>query len=177
MPSNEDIKEALGYDRNDPTVIVRQIPFDGLSERLEGGKGFSLDDVMTRMDDILGPNVVEARIPHAGDDPEDEVTAAETSAETPRAETGEERFDRQESAAAAVMDEVFEELERAVQRHGSMHSPHEGYAVIKEELDELWDEVKANHGLTGMARDEALQVAAMAVRYVLDLDPRYTGTI
>ena len=52
-----------------------------------------------------------------------------------------------------------------------MNGPHEGYAVILEELDELWDEVKANRGTGGQAAREALQVAAMALRYILDVSP------
>lgn len=32
---------------------------------------------------------------------------------------------------------VDEELTRARAKHGPMHGPHEGYAVILEELDEL----------------------------------------
>lgn len=44
-----------------------------------------------------------------------------------------------------------------------MASLHEGYAILKEEVDELWDEIKANR--TGKSvRGEALQVAAVALR-------------
>ncbi len=50
-----------------------------------------------------------------------------------------------------------------------MHSPHEGYAVIREELDELWDEIKRDRGRELPAMEEAVQIAAMGVRYVLDL--------
>ena len=70
------------------------------------------------------------------------------------------------------MCEVCDEVQRAVHKHASMHSPHEGYAVIKEELDELWDEIKADRGRQGSARKETVQVAAMAVRYLLDVDPK-----
>jgi hypothetical protein len=49
--------------------------------------------------------------------------------------------------------------------------PHEGYAVILEELDELWDEVRASKPGADCAtmRTEALQVAAMALRFVHDV--------
>lgn len=70
-----------------------------------------------------------------------------------------------DSILRAVGDEVL----RALDKFPPFNSPHEGYAVIKEELEELWDEVKANRGRTREARDEAVQIAAMAVRYVLDL--------
>lgn len=47
------------------------------------------------------------------------------------------------------------------------HSGHEGYAVIKEELEELWDAVKADD--SAQARREVVQIAAMALRYLTDL--------
>src|ERR1700704_4221077 len=59
------------------------------------------------------------------------------------------------------------EYERAAARHGAFSSGHEAYAVIREELDELWDEVKSTDGM-GRACEEAVQVAAMALRF-LDL--------
>jgi hypothetical protein len=85
---------------------------------------------------------------------------------------GEQRVRVQAPAAALVLNEVFAEIKKAIKGHGPMHSGHEGFAVIREELDELWDEVKADRGKQASARTEAIQVAAMAVRYVLDLDPR-----
>lgn len=68
-----------------------------------------------------------------------------------------------------VLREVDEELSNAISRFPAFNSPHEGKAVIEEELDELWEHVKANTGRSKEARQEALQVAAMALRYVLDL--------
>jgi hypothetical protein len=61
------------------------------------------------------------------------------------------------------------ELIKAMTKHAPMNSPHEGHSVIREELDELWDHVKADTGRTTAARKEARQVAAMGLRYVLDL--------
>jgi hypothetical protein len=72
---------------------------------------------------------------------------------------------------------VLDELARATRKFGVFHSAHEGYAVIAEELDELWDEVKKNKGGVDysapvarcrMAR-EAIQVAAMALRFLVDV--------
>lgn len=65
--------------------------------------------------------------------------------------------------------EIQAELSRAMQKHPRMNSPHEGYAVILEELDELWEEVRAQHQDKEKMRKEALQVAAMAARFILDL--------
>lgn len=68
-----------------------------------------------------------------------------------------------------VMVEVEAALRKAVAKHAPMHSGHEGYAVIREELDELWDEVKQQGLDTDAARKEALHVAAMGARFVLDI--------
>jgi hypothetical protein len=73
----------------------------------------------------------------------------------------------------SILDDVGREVRRAEAKHGPMTSPHEGYAVILEEMDELWDEIKADRGLAASARGEATQVAAMAIRYMLDLEPRF----
>lgn len=67
----------------------------------------------------------------------------------------------------AVLSEVRAEVERAMGKFGTFASPHEGYAVIQEEVDELWHEVK--HGSRTSAHPEAVQVAAMAVRFLVDL--------
>jgi hypothetical protein len=69
----------------------------------------------------------------------------------------------------AVLNAVRVELEKAMRKHGPMRSPHEGYAVIQEEVDELWDRVKRDEGCTPGSVHEAIQVAAMGLRYVLDV--------
>jgi hypothetical protein len=70
---------------------------------------------------------------------------------------------------STTLSDVRREVERATGLHGSFNSAHEGYAVLLEEVDELWDEVKCNNRI--LARAEAIQVAAMAVRFVMDLSP------
>lgn len=65
-----------------------------------------------------------------------------------------------------ILAEVRVELEKAIKKHGGMCSAHEGHSVIREELDELWDEVKADRGYQDSARKEAIQVAAMGVKYI-----------
>ena len=69
-----------------------------------------------------------------------------------------------------VVGLVLEELDRATAKFGTFNSTHEGYAVILEELDEMWDEVK--HNRLDRACAEAIQVAAMAIRFVADLTER-----
>ncbi|KKL84124.1 hypothetical protein LCGC14_1967880 [marine sediment metagenome] len=63
------------------------------------------------------------------------------------------------------------ELKSATLKNGTFNSYHEGYAVILEELDELWEEVKKNPRTRSVSRmrNEAVQVAAMALRFLVDL--------
>jgi hypothetical protein len=68
-----------------------------------------------------------------------------------------------------VLEEIKVELVKSMTKHAAMHSPHEGSSVIREEFEELWEHVMADTGRTREARKEALQVAAMGVRYALDL--------
>ena len=66
-----------------------------------------------------------------------------------------------------AFEKVKAELHEATTKFPAFNSSHEGYAVLKEEVDELWDEIKANrHNRT---REEAIQVAAMAIRFLIDL--------
>ena len=67
------------------------------------------------------------------------------------------------------MNEVAEELGRAIQAHGPIRSAHEGYAVVLEEVRELEREVFCRERRAEALRAEAIQVAAMAVRLVADV--------
>jgi hypothetical protein len=71
-------------------------------------------------------------------------------------------------AYGKVVQEVQEELLRATAEFGAFASTHEGYAVILEELDELWAEIKDKKSTNKKMRKEAIQVAAMAIRFVVD---------
>ena len=60
---------------------------------------------------------------------------------------------------------VKDELDRAYTKHGrEPWSRHEFYAILKEEVDELWDDIKADEPLDLMLK-ELIQVTAMCVRY------------
>ena len=68
------------------------------------------------------------------------------------------------------IDMVINEFEFASGKYPSFNSAHEGYAVLLEEVDELWAEVKKkkeDRRVIKMER-EALQVAAMALRFLYD---------
>lgn len=78
---------------------------------------------------------------------------------------------RQEQIEAALAF-VRDELMRAEAKHGlKFASPHEGHSVIREELEELWEHVRADTGRTPKAGREASQVAAMAIKYMINFDP------
>ncbi len=83
-----------------------------------------------------------------------------------------------------VLADVEIEIVRAKTLHGAtpFHSAHEGFAVLDEERDELWDEIKTNPKAYATAMDpfgtkawrnrmrkEAIQLAAMAVRFVAEV--------
>lgn len=65
--------------------------------------------------------------------------------------------------------EVANELNSAREKFPPFHSAHEGFAVLKEEVDELWDEIKMKGASKARMREEAIQVAAMAIRFVQDV--------
>lgn len=70
---------------------------------------------------------------------------------------------------STILAQVLHELQCAQSTHPPMNSGHEGYAVIKEELDELWDEIKLKRQNVKNMRKEALQVAAMGLRFIIDV--------
>lgn len=74
--------------------------------------------------------------------------------------------------------EVVKEWESARKKYDSMDQvavpiarPHYGHSVIKEELEELWDLVKAWPRTSTLRemRFEALQVAAMAMAFISEV--------
>lgn len=77
-----------------------------------------------------------------------------------------------------ILNDVQIEVASALAAHGGMKSRHEAYAVIAEEFDEFWDEVKLNPAKMSAEEREAwklrmhkelIQTAAMCVRAIYDL--------
>lgn len=70
----------------------------------------------------------------------------------------------------SIAMEALAELGKARQRFGPMASAHEGYAILLEEVDELWEEVRGNkRDITvykQALRAEAIQIAAMAIAFI-----------
>ena len=67
---------------------------------------------------------------------------------------------------------VKEELERANKTFPLFNSKHEGYGILLEEVDELWDEIKSKNATDSDIQAECLQVAAMALKLLVS--PVYT---
>lgn len=70
-----------------------------------------------------------------------------------------------------ILLEVEQEDYRAIAIHGPMNSAHEAYAIIFEELEEFWEEVRKKESIRNppQMRKELIQIAAMAIRAIYDL--------
>lgn len=69
---------------------------------------------------------------------------------------------------------VKAELNNATNMFGPFHSAHEGMAILREEFDELWEAVRmkqTDHRRIECMHEEAVQVAAMAIRFLIDCIP------
>jgi NTP pyrophosphatase (non-canonical NTP hydrolase) len=68
--------------------------------------------------------------------------------------------------------EIKSELFRASATYHQYHSEHEGFAVLLEEVDELWEAVRLKQSdptRKEKVRDELIQIAATAHRFLNDL--------
>ena len=97
-------------------------------------------------------------------------------------ETTPTRFDAQGNSLSPTINydegitKAINEISAEVRRAKTLfptnfHNQHEAYAVILEEIDELWDEIKKNHKNYDLEaqRTEAKQAAAMLVRLMVEL--------
>ena len=66
-----------------------------------------------------------------------------------------------------ALDAFHAEYIRARQHFKPCHSGHEGYAVLLEEVEEMWDAIKTNN--IAHARHEVVQVGAMALAFLLEI--------
>lgn len=67
-----------------------------------------------------------------------------------------------------ALTEILKEYERARLRHKPMSSVHEAYAIILEEVDEMWDDIKK--GRIEHAHKEAIQVGAMILAFLVEVE-------
>lgn len=79
-------------------------------------------------------------------------------------------WQRSGDAAAGVLEMIKKEYFRAIKKFPRVQSsPHEMYAVLLEEVDELWDEVKGKNFQRNLnMQDELIQIGAMVVRFFLE---------
>lgn len=71
-----------------------------------------------------------------------------------------------------IIHDIILELENSNELHCNFHSSHEWYGVLKEEVDELWDEIKNTkypYTCNSVMKKEAIQIAAMAIKGILSL--------
>jgi hypothetical protein len=71
----------------------------------------------------------------------------------------------------AIQNDVGTEFLKASSKFRAFNSAHEGYAVLFEEVDELWEHVKLNQknpNRQRLMKEECLHVAAMALRFLYD---------
>ena len=73
-----------------------------------------------------------------------------------------------------IVATVLKEFQQASSNNSQFASAHEGFAILWEEVDELWDEVKKNSKTRDiqLMDGEAKQVAAMAIRFMYDITRR-----
>lgn len=71
----------------------------------------------------------------------------------------------------SIAFEATAEVMMAKEKWPPFNSAHEAFAILKEEVDELWDHVKVNQKRRDLEamRKEAIQVAAMAIRFALEV--------
>jgi hypothetical protein len=73
-----------------------------------------------------------------------------------------------EKRIALVNAYVLAEMRRAMAKHGKPYnSLHEASAVVREEYEEMWDEIKADDHRRAI--EEAVQLAATSTRLLVDL--------
>lgn len=72
---------------------------------------------------------------------------------------------------------VTHELTQALKSWPKFNTAHEGFAILMEEVDELWSHVKTNQKKRDLKamRKEAIQVAAMALRFAHEVCDEENG--
>lgn len=72
----------------------------------------------------------------------------------------------QEDEINNIINDILKEVKKVSDKVGPYNSVHEGYAVMLEEFDELWDEVKRKDKNYTAMYNEAMQVACTSIRFM-----------
>lgn len=70
-------------------------------------------------------------------------------------------------ARSNAVEDIIVAYVRATGPLPLLHSTHESYAKLQEEMDDLWDAIKAKQ-TTEQLRQKAVQVGAMALAFILE---------
>lgn len=71
-----------------------------------------------------------------------------------------------------IFDAVDQELDRAIEKHGNnLWGRHEFHSILQEEMDEVWDDIKANAPSEQLLK-EIVQVMAVCLHYLETGDAR-----
>lgn len=73
--------------------------------------------------------------------------------------------------AEKALKAIKAEYDWAITHHKPFNSAHEGYAIIKEEFDELWDEIKKRESVRSKEKmaEEAIHTGAMILRFLVEI--------
>lgn len=70
-----------------------------------------------------------------------------------------------------AIEMIREEYEKAISEHEPFHSAHEGYGVIKEEFDELWEEIRKKESAQSKEAmaEEAIHTCVTLLRFLVEV--------
>ena len=68
-----------------------------------------------------------------------------------------------------IAELMIREYAGASNKFGAFHTAHEGWGVIREEYLELEEEIRKKHHDKDKMRHEAIQLGAMAMRFIYDI--------
>lgn len=72
-----------------------------------------------------------------------------------------------ELSSEKALELIEQEFDNANKKFPLFSSKHEGYAVLKEEVDEFWESIKTKGTQDTTIQYECIQVAAMALKFLV----------
>ena len=67
-----------------------------------------------------------------------------------------------------LQEEISSEMQRGDKKYGPHPGPKRGFGALRAEFNELWTEIEAEDANPVSIRKEAVQVAAMALKFLRD---------